>query len=73
MLYHVKITFNKYAPDDMSVLEDDFTGAFINDNAEILFLYQHFIDETGQKAIERISIPIHSIEIAEIKPIYEDN
>lgn len=72
MLYHVKVIPTNSA-DVKEPLEDDFDGIFINDNTEILFLYQLFIDKDGKKVVERISIPLNVIDTLEIQPIYEDN
>lgn len=73
MFYHVKVTFNNYAPADCHDIDDEFTGVFINDNSEILFLYTHYIDEKGQKTVERISIPLRAVDTVEIKPIYYED
>ena len=74
MYYHVKVKFNNSMPSTYEDLEDDFNGAFINDHQEILYLYtEPYIDEKGDRQLERYAIPLHVIDSVEIKFIYEDN
>lgn len=68
MLFHVKLIFNQYAPQEMSVLEDDFDHVIIDENKEMVMLYQNFIREDGQRCIEVNSIPMTAIDTMEVKP-----
>lgn len=71
MRYHIKLTMNKYAPPNCRFLEGDYDSMYINDNSDILFLYEGFIDENGVRAVERTSIPLHAVDTLEVKMIHE--
>lgn len=71
MRYHVKLTLTKYAPPDCESLDDVFDGIFINENAELLFLYTGYVDESGRRLLERFDIPIRLIDKLEVSPLCE--